>query len=31
MLSLRRAAQALSELATLLEIKPNALIFGRNN
>ncbi|HJD98062.1 hypothetical protein, partial [Mailhella massiliensis] len=30
MLSLRRAAQALSELATLLEIKPNALIFGRN-
>ena len=31
MLSLRSAAQALSELATLLEIKPNALIFGRNN
>lgn len=31
MLSLRKAAQALSELATLLEIKPNALIFGRNN
>ena len=31
MLSLHRAAQALSELATLLEIKPNALIFGRNN
>ena len=31
MLSLRHAAQALTELATLLEIKPNALIFGRNN
>ena len=31
MISLRRAAQALSDLATLLEIKPNALIFGRNN
>lgn len=31
MFSLQRAAQALSELATILEIKPNALIFGRNN
>lgn len=31
MLSLRKAAQALSDLATLLEIKPNSLIFGRNN
>ena len=29
--SLRKAAQALSDLATLLEIKPNSLIFGRNN
>jgi len=31
MLSLRKAAQALSDLATLLEIKPNSLIFGRSN
>lgn len=30
MASLRRAAQALSDLATMLEIKPNSLIFGRN-
>lgn len=31
MYSLRKAAQALSDLATLLEIKPNSLIFGRSN
>ena len=31
MLSLRKAAQSLSDLATLLEIKPNSLIFGRSN
>ena len=31
MLSLRKAAQSLSDLATLLEIKPNSLIFGRNH
>ena len=30
MLALGKAAQALSDLATLLEIKPNSLIFGRN-
>lgn len=28
--ALRKAAQSLSDLATLLEIKPNSLIFGRN-
>lgn len=31
MLALRKAAQSLSDLATLLEIKPNSLIFGRSN
>jgi len=31
MLALRKAAQSLSDLATLLEIKPNSLIFGRTN
>lgn len=31
MLALRKAAQALSDLAVLLEIKPNSLIFGRSN
>ena len=30
MLALRKAAQSLSDLATLLEIKPNSLIFGRS-
>ena len=31
MIALRKAAQSLSDLATLLEIKPNSLIFGRSN
>ncbi|MBP3730108.1 MAG: MCE family protein [Mailhella sp.] len=31
MLSLRKAAQALADLATLIELNPNSLIFGRKN
>ncbi len=30
LLAIRKAAQALSDLAVLLDVKPNSLIFGRN-